>query len=462
MIALMCGVLSAAQEQEEGVSASDGSADETEAHVGTAANSDDSTVTIPASQTPSASLTAIEEPDIGAVGGGRTFFNPGLRLQTTMENESGNLGDVKSRLRAVTHAFGTLAAQRVWRRYDLSLAYLGEGVYWTGNSRHNGQAHGLTTDQKVSWARGQLRLLDAFSYSPEAVFGGGAFGGASFESLLPQILPGQLNNQLFGPVQFSGFGFANRISNTALAEVQERLTMRSSVTAVLSYGLLHFLDQGNISSNQYNFQFGYNYVLSSRSSLGISAGGGLFRFKGLGHSFDTETVMLIYGRQITGPLSLNLGAGPQLTRMQSLPGMKPSWTSLAGLQYRRPRLEVGLRYQRFINNGSGITNGAQTDFVRATLNRPLGKRWAGSLNGGYARSKALESAFTGHQSFGSFYSGLQITRQLSPTTGFFLTYQFDNRRSSNSICVLGQCGQRMQRHQLGIGFNWTPHPRQID
>ncbi len=390
-------------------------------------------------------ISALDQPSLEANVQPRSMLLGGIEVSESLDSNIGS--DARPTLHGVTRGLGGLTMQRLWSRYQLAAAYFGGAGFYNANGQGFQQLHDLQAQQTLLWRRGQFTLRDTFSYLPEGSFGLGSYGGAGgFQFGLGGIgtgmgmLGGGFGGQYgsLGSEQFGSLGQSPRLSNTVLADVIENLTPRSSVTAAGSYGLVHFTDntQGFINSRQ----------------AGITS----------------HVLQLMYGHRVSGRMDLVFGVGPQWTRIADpLTGTtsRLSASGRATLRYRFRTASAALAYERFDSSGSGFFAGAQSDIVRGTLERPLGRRYQARADVGYAHNKRLQVAALGvnANSFDYLFAGFALQRQFGYNWGAFLGYQWNDQILDSSVCTPGvPCNRIAVRHVLTFGVDWHFRPIRID
>ncbi|PYV96888.1 MAG: hypothetical protein DMG86_19425 [Acidobacteria bacterium] len=389
-----------------------------------------------------------------------------------------NLGGTtgNSAIHGVTRALGSVMLQRIWRHYETALDYTGGAAVYSGFSKTFNQVHQLMGEERILWRTGQLALRDSFSYLPEGTFGYGSFGGAgAYQSGLGGMgggISGGAVGGIFGPGQFGSLGQQPRITNSAVVDIMESLTPRSSVTLAGGYGLVHFFDNnivGLINSRQYSAQAGYNYQLNRKDQVALVYGFQDFHYPTVaGSSYFTHMTHVYYAHRISGRMNLLLGGGPQLTTINSpIFGFvrRLSVSGRATLGYRFPRASISLSYDRYNNNGSGFFLGATSDVARFQVSRPLSRLWDVSAHVGYSVNRQLLPATVGvtAHSYQYVYAGGAAHRQLGRYFGMFFSYQFNDLMFNNSFCTtLGPCGTSSQRHVASVGLDWHPRPIRLD
>jgi hypothetical protein len=311
------------------------------------------------------------------------------------------------------------------------------------------------------WQRWSLLMGDQVSYLSESPFGFGGVGGLAFLNGSFQFGP-YLNGTL-APNQTIPTIVTPRVSNTAVSQIEYELSPRSSWTASGSYGMLNFLGAGFINSTEGALQTSYNYAVSQESSIAAIYRFDHFRFSYLPQQIDGHVVQLGYARYITGRLSLQLAAGPDLEMFRGqLIGTanRLSWALNSGLNYKLERTNLQLSYNRLMTGGSGVLVGAQTSQVEATAERKLTARWQGSASVGYASNQGLveTSANLGKQHYDSWYGAIRFSYQLRPGTDFFLGYGARLQATSGTACGIPNCGTSGIDHEISAGFNFGLKP----
>jgi hypothetical protein len=425
-------------------------------------------------------ISGLDQPSLEPRASARSYLIPGVHVSEAVDSNVSNAANSPS-INSVTRALGSLTLQKLWRRYDVALDYVGGGAFYSQRGTNNAQLQQLDADQRFLWRTGQLAIRDSFSYLPEGSFGYGSFGGAGALSGMGGVVGGGISNNFFGPGQFASLGQQPRISNVALADITESLNPRSSVTLAGSYGLVHFTNNNfgvinnqlvtAINSQQVTAQAGYSYQLNHKDQIGLVYGYQDFSYpSSIGTSFNTNLVNVLYGHRISGRMDLVLGGGPQLTQIHNpLLGSsrRLSASGRASLRYRFPKTSVRLSYDHFNNNGSGFFVGASSDVARLDATRPIGRLWSGTANLGFTHNNRLVANPLGiGVSAGSYdylYAGGAMRRQLGRNFGLLISYQFNNLWFDSSFCgATTPCSRTSQRHVAAVGLDWHPHPIRLD
>jgi hypothetical protein len=225
-----------------------------------------------------------------------------------------------------------------------------------------------------------------------------------------------------------------------------------------------------LDSRQVTAQAGYNHVLSRRNTVALVYGFQGFRFPVLGSgSLQSHVVHFLFGHQISGRMSLLLGAGPQLTTFSNpaLAGQdrRTSVSARVSLRYRFPKTSVALSYNRFDSSGSGFFAGATSDVVRFTASRPITRKWDALLDAGYSHHERLQNITSGvpASSFDAGYGGVRFGRYLTRTLKAFVFYHFNELAFGSGFCgTTTPCDDFSTRHVAGVGLSWQPKAIRID
>jgi len=249
-----------------------------------------------------------------------------------------------------------------------------------------------------------------------------------------------------------------RYSNAAGAQVNYSISRRSSITLGGVYGLLRFVDGGNIESNTYTANIGYNYQISRLDTIGLVYRFSSYHYIGFDQNIGDHSIQAAYGRKITGRLALQLSGGPEITEFKfPQPGSNKTryigGAASANLSYAVPRGTLGLSYQHGITTGSGVFLGAVTDQVTASATRRLTRIWTGDLHLGFAHnSNAETTSGVPTPSFNSVYAGGSIARPLGRNASISAGYTVYRETSTN----VG--GFSFTTHQISLGVNWHTRP----
>ena len=174
--------------------------------------------------------------------------------------------------------------------------YSGGGTFSNDKTQGDGYFHQLKLAQVFSWRRWPWAFIDDFGYLPQSQFGFGAGSGLAVPGIGGSLGPSspvlQPNHQPSQPILTA---VGSRYSNSITTQIVYHVSPRGSITLAGSYGILRFVEAGNIDSNDSIFSVGYNYALSKKDTIGcctglprigISATSRLFRI--IGRNWDMD------------------------------------------------------------------------------------------------------------------------------------------------------------------------------
>lgn len=402
-------------------------------------------------------LTSAENWSPAGSGSGRNFLLSSLSVDARGDTRP-DVGPSGSAITAATSFGGQLVFQRVQAKNEFLAEYKGGGTFYSAQENRVRSYQDFQFLYKRYGRSWTLLLSDAIDYSPE----GGGRGGLGFSQIGSGVTAsgnsmGGLNSQ-FLPNQSITSTNSPRVGNTVLAEVQKTLSRRSTVTFSGSYGILRFLEDGFIDGNTISFRAGYNYTPTARDTIGIIYGGSVFQYKGTNQENVSHTAQLSYGRRISGRLTWQVAAGPQVTLVDTATGDRQSyvsWSLSQSLRYRLERTDLSLSYIHGVTGGSGVFLGSQTDQVRATISRQLTRVWRGQLNVGYGHNDSLRelAAGTSSRSYNTWRGGVELSRPVGRYARIHLRYGVE-RQTSTVTCTTGNCPLSGTRQLFGLGFTF--------
>jgi len=456
-------------------------------------------------------LSGLDLPSLEPHAAPLSYLQAGARLSEALDsNPTTTLGN--GSFRSVSRALGSLTLRRLWRNYDLGVDYLGGVGYYDVHGEGFKSLQQMDLDQKITWKRGQMSLRDSFSYLPEGNFGG-AYGGLGTQGI--ESLSTTAFGSFWGGAALGTLGLAPRILNVSLAEVEQRLTPKSAITAAGGYAFSHFYgtdeDTGAsfIGSSQVSGQAGYDRILTPHTQVAVVYGYQGFDFSVLGTAFHSHIIQGMYGHRISGRMDLLIGAGPQFTFIDTLtagcsdPTIPPLLCTFSGdtlvsqtvrntrvgvaararLRYQLQKTSLNLNYERFETSGSGLFAGAQTDIIRVGAFRPLTRVWTLSLDVGYSRNSRVQPLTLAQieqctattqtsqtacpandaRSYNTGFAGAGIHREFGRSFHANLSYQFSELAFDSSFCVgTAPCNRISHRQAVMFGLDWTPRPIRID
>lgn len=408
-------------------------------------------------------LTGVQNPTLGSPEIRHSYWVPGIQYSNIVSSTALNQ-TTASGWNSTNYLTGNVSLLEAWSRSQLFLNYTGGGFFSTDSSQGNGYFHQLGLSQNFDWRRWQVAFLDQFSYLPETPFGFGGGTGISLPGVggsLGPPLPGLMGN--FQPNQTILTLFGTRYSNSITTQAVYQLSPRGSINVAGSYGILRFLEAGNIESDDYIANIGYNYALGKKDTLGVLYRFSAFRYIGDPQALDDHVVQLSYGRKITGRLALQMSGGFENTNFRVPIGNATNSIGEsvnASLKYAIAQSNLALTYIRGVTNGSGVQLGSSTDQIQATMDRRLSREWQGTFHFGYARNSSLGSPTAGQssQAFNSYYIGGGLNRPLGRDAGLSLAYTVQIQNSNLAVCATGTCNTNYTQHKITLGFSWHARP----
>ena len=409
-------------------------------------------------------LTGFQQLTVGAPPEKHSYWVPGISYHNFIQS-SGQAQGGESSWNSTSYITGNISLLENWSRSQLNLNLSGGGDFSTDSSIGNGWFTQLSASQVFNWQRLQLTILDEFAYLPQAQFGfgagtglavpgvGGTLGGG-VTGISPGYTPGQSIFTAIGP----------RYMNTAGVQMNYALTRRSSFTVGGLYGFLRFREPGNIESDSYIGNAGYNYQLTRNNTLGLVYRYSAYHYLNSPQATGDQMFQAAFGRKITGRLALQLTAGPEITtfRLPQPPSTKTRYVAGSGsatLTYVVPRGSVSAAYFHGVTAGSGVFLGATTDQVTVSGGRRLNRVWSGDAHVGYARNREAETAPGVPQTnFNTVYAGVALARPLGRNASVSLGYTAYVESADSTICAGPNCGSSFTTHQITIGLNWHARP----
>jgi hypothetical protein len=362
---------------------------------------------------------------------------------------------------------GRINFMKVGRRNQTTVEYLGGAAIYNHHSELNSTMQQFGITESYQGRRWSLLLDDRATYLPESSFG---FGGFGFGGALGLDLGGAAGSNLsnlsptLNPNAALLTGRGSRTVNTSVVQVQYLAGARSSLTVAVSYGFLHFNQGGLIGSRNGTAMLGYSHSLTARDYVGLNYAYGVFRFPGNGSSFNTQVLQASYGHRISGRMSMEVGAGPQVNVIKKpVAGSTTpvSWSARSSVNYRARKGEMTANYYRITTNGGGVLTGASSDVVSMAWSMNLARHWSGSLSPGYSHNRSIPHTATGgtKSTYNAEYVSASLSRMIGRYTSMFVTYTYQTQSSNSTPCPVGSCGTSLQRNVVGFGFDF--HPRQI-
>jgi len=408
-------------------------------------------------------ITGFQQPTVGSQTERHSYWVPGLSYYNYVQSNGDILGG-GSNWNSTSYLSGDVSLVKNWSRSQLILNNSGGGTFSTDEAIGNGWFDQLGASQTFNWSRLQLVFLDEFAYLPQSQFGFGAgtgLGSPGVGGTLGGGVTGIGSGFTPGQTIFSAAG--PRYFNTAGIQATYQLSARSSVTLGGLYSLLRFEEPGNVDSDQYVGNIGYNYQFSRNNTIAVQYRFSAFHYLNNPQAIGDHMVQLVFGRKITGRLALTLSGGPDISdfRVPIAPSTETHHVAGSGgasLSYQVPKGSVTAGYFHGVTAGSGVFLGAITDQVSAAATRRITRVWSGEVHGGYARNRnAQSSSGVNSTDYDSFYGGVSAARPLGRRALFSLSYTAYVQRSAASGCS-SNCNSTFTTNQITVGVSWHARP----
>ncbi len=410
-------------------------------------------------------LTGAQVAGLGTQQERHSYIVPGFQYGNFFRSstlEAPEVGDWNS----TSFIAGNLSVLQQWSRAQFAMNYTGGGTFATDDKQGNGYYHQMQAMQMLEWRHAKLSIIDQFSYLPQAQFGFGVSSPLALAGIggpLGPSLPALQTNYMPNQSIFDTVG--SRYSNSATAELATYLSARSTLTLTASYGILRFIEPGNIASDDKIGSVGYDYQVTKRDTVGI-----LYRYTGYQYlgdpqKIDDHVAQLAYGRKITGRAALQLFVGPEITEFRIPVDNQTQRISISGggnLAYAVSHTNFTIGYNHGVAAGSGAFAGSTADQLNGSATRHLNRIWDANINLGYARNKSLGS-FVGTISepeVNSWFAGAGVQRPLGRTATASLAYTAFIENSFAG-CSQGACIGYLQ-HQISLSFQWHMQPMVIE
>lgn len=412
-------------------------------------------------------LSGAAEPPIGLVNS-RSYLLPSLNYYGQIDTNPYNTPQgSRVSVASINTVLGGLVVEKFTPHSELNLDYLGGYSF----SNEGGLFDSATQELGFAdlWFRGRWTglIAEELSYSSQSAFYGGVtpFDLAGLQPTGPIILqntflPGQSIITSFGP----------RLSDATVAEVNNRVSRRTTASFVANYETLRFLSAGLVDSSAAGFQAGLDYELDRKNSIAFAYRFNHLWFSGVPDSVADNIVLGAYRRRIGERMVFQAGAGPEVAfiRNSSLTATTyVTWAADVLLRYQFERGSLNASYNHYLSGGSGVFLGAETHLVSLGASRQLSRLWSGRLIASYGHNTNILAIVTSTSSappgatFDTAFGGFEITRRVGKDSQMFFGYLARYQTTSTPYCAVGPtliCGSSLFGHQVNFGFSWKANP----
>ena len=407
-------------------------------------------------------LTGVLNPTLGSPQTLHSYWQPGIQwsgsIQSSGYGQTQNSGWLMNNF-----ILGNLSVLQVWRRSELALNYSAGGFISSDSSQGNGYSQQLAISQTFHWNRWLLQLNDQFSYLPQTSLGFGSGTGLGIPGVGGQggpVIPGIGNNYVPNQGIYTAVG--PRYSNAAVVQLTYTVSPRGSLTMSGSYGLLDFVESGNVDSDFTTGTIGYNYTLTRQDSIGAFYRFSAYHYSGQPQATGDHSFNFAYSRKLAGRLALQIYAGPDfITSRISTNGNSLAYGVNVGASISYSGKNGGLSgsYSHGLSNGSGVIAGSTADQLSFGATHKLTRIWSAQLNLGYARNTALNTGIqTTSQTFNTWTVGGGLSRPGGRNGTFAIAYNADLTDYGQAGCVSTACNSNQVYNYVTINFQWHTRP----
>jgi hypothetical protein len=407
-------------------------------------------------------LTGVQTPTLGSPPVLHSYWEPGIQWSGSLQSNSYNQTANSSWLMN-NYIIGNLSLLHAWSNSQLAINYSGGGFFSTDSTQGNGYYHQLALSQTIQRNRWLIQILDQFSYLPESSFGfggGTSLGVPGTGSPTGPVIPGMGNTYVPNQSIFASVG--PRYSNAASLQVTYTTSPRGSITLSGSYGVLNFIDSGNVNNDTTTGTIGYNYTFTRQDTIGVFYRFSAYHFSGQPVAYGDHSANLAYGRKLTGRLALQIYGGPDFnTSRVSTNGNNVTYgvNTGANLRYGFERGGLSAGYTHGISGGSGVLAGSSGDQLNIAADHKLGRIWRGQVNLGYAHNTPIANVVqTISQSFNTWSVGGGVSRDLGRNATFSIAYNATIPDYGVSGCTGTGCNSSQTYHYVTINFQWHTRP----
>jgi hypothetical protein len=407
-------------------------------------------------------LTGLQNATLGMPEIRHSYWVPGLQYGAYVQ--SSPYGSNSSSWYVDNYVAGNLTLLEAWSRSTLSLNYSGGAYFSAGDSSGSGQYQELAFTETYHGQRWLLQISDYFSYLPETAFGFGGgtnlgvpgvggtlgLGGVGTAGLGNNYIPNQ-----------SIYGVGPAYSNAGMVQATYALSRRSSITVSGSYGILNYINAGNIDTNSLIGGFGYNYQLSKSDTIGVVYFFSSYHYPGEPQAYGNHVASLAYGRKLTGRLALRLLGGPQISTFRIPIGTSTSQIGgyfYGTLSYALRNGGISATYSHSLSGGSGVLVGSTLDEVNLQMSRRLTRVWSGNINFGYAHNGEVASGELDIPTYDSWFAGGGLNRPIGRNLSVAVAYQANIGNYKYSACTGASCSSNNSVQTVTVNFQWHTRP----
>ena len=407
-------------------------------------------------------LTGVLTPTLGSPPVLHSYWEPGVQWSGSIQSNSYDQTASQGWLMN-NYFIGTLSLLQAWSGSQLAINYSGGGFVSTDSTQGNGYYHQLALSHTYQRNRWLVQVMEQFSYLPESSFGfggGSTLGTPGSGGSIGPVIPGLGNNYLPNQSIYTAVG--PRYSNASTVQITYTTSPRGSITLSGTYGLLNFVDSGNVNSDYTTGTIGYNYSITGKDTLGVFYRFSALHFSGQPQAYGDHSVNFAYGRKITGRLALQLTGGPDFNISRVSINGKSEFTGInigSNLTYAFEKGGISAGYTRGITGGSGVLEGSSTNQFTFNADRRLGRIWSGQMTLGYSRNSPIGSlAGVPSLNYNTWTVGGGVSRAVGRNASFGVAYNATIPDYGVSSCTGIGCGATQTYHYVTLNFQWHTRP----
>lgn len=410
-------------------------------------------------------VTGVLNPTLGSPQVLHSYWQPGIQWSGSIQSSGYGQTQNSQNTSWLINNFilGNLSVLQAWRNSELALNYSAGGFISSDSSQGNGYSQQLAISQTFHWNRWLLQLNDQFSYLPQTALGFGAGTGLGIPGVggtVGPVIPGIGNNYVPNQGIYTAVG--PRYSNAAVVQLTYSTSPRGSLTVSGSYGLLDFVQSGNVNSDFATGTIGYNYTITRQDSIGAFYRFSAYHYSGQPQANGDHSVNFAYSRKLAGRLALQIYAGPDFTTSRiSTNGNSLAYGLNVGASISYSGKNGGLSgsYSHGVSNGGGVLAGSTADQLSFGATHKLTRVWNAQLNLGYTRNAALNTGIqTTSQTFNTWTVGGGVSRSVGRNGTFAVAYNADLTDYGQAGCVATACSSNQVYNYVTINFQWHTRP----
>lgn len=407
-------------------------------------------------------LTGLQNPTLGSPEMRHSYWVPGVQYAGTIQ--SSGIGTSNSSSWTMNnYLIGNLSLLKAWSRSLLAVNYSGGGFFSSDSAQGSGAYQQLALAQTFQGNRWAMQILDQFSYLPVTAFGFGGgtnLGIAGVGGSIGPTIPGM--GASFVPNQSIFGGVGPQYSNAAALQLTYATSRRGSITASGSYGILNFVDPGNIDNNSTTGTIGYNYTLTKANSIGTFYRFSSYHFPGQPQAYGDNSFNIAFSRKLTGRMALQAFGGPDITTFRvPVGGQSSKIGANLGVSFTYAIRNGGLTGSYFhgLTGGSGAFTGSTVNQVNFNANHSLSRVWSGQLNFGYAHNTAaVSSTAAAFPNYNSWFFGGGVNRPLGRDINLAIAYNANIGGTSQPGCTGGSCNSTQTSNYITLNLQWHTRP----